>query len=58
MVGQYIPSEKNAVVSDLYLRLGFEASSAKQGEFVFLLADRPIPACQFVRDESMREEPA
>jgi FkbH-like protein len=52
VVGQYIPSEKNAVVSGLYPRLGFEASSAERQEYVFTLAGHPIPACQFVRDES------
>jgi FkbH-like protein len=58
VVGEYIPSEKNALVSDLYSRLGFEASSADRREYVFSLADRPIRACPFIRDESMKEEPA
>ncbi len=58
VIGEYIPSEKNAVVSGLYSRLGFEASSADRREYVFSLADRPIRACPFIRDESMKEEPA
>jgi FkbH-like protein len=56
VVGEYIPSEKNAVVSGLYARLGFEASSAAdRREYVFALADRPTFACKFIRDESIRE---
>ena len=54
VVGEYIPSEKNAVVSGLYARLGFEASSADGREYVFALADHPIIACEFIRDESRR----
>jgi FkbH-like protein len=56
IVGRYIPSEKNSLVSDLYPRLGFRASSADQGEFVFSLADRPARSCQFICDESTGEK--
>jgi predicted enzyme involved in methoxymalonyl-ACP biosynthesis len=58
VIGQYVPSEKNAVVSDLYPRLRFKASSADGREYVFSLTDRPIPACQFIRDESTGEKKA
>jgi FkbH-like protein len=57
VVGEYVPSDKNGVVSGLYSRLGFEASSADRREYVFSLADRPIRTCKFMRDESMRETP-
>jgi len=58
VVGEYIPTEKNAVVSDLYPRLGFEACSVEGRQYVFSLADRPILACQFIRDESTKENQA
>ena len=56
VVGQYVPSEKNALVSGLYRRIGFEACPAGEGEYVFSLADRPIPTCEFIRDESNKED--
>ena len=55
VIGEYVPSEKNAVVSGLYARLGFEASPADRRQYVFTLADRPTFACKFIRDESIRE---
>ena len=55
VIGEYVPSEKNAVVSGLYARLGFEASPADPRQYVFTLADRPTFACKFIRDESIRE---
>jgi predicted enzyme involved in methoxymalonyl-ACP biosynthesis len=58
VVGEYIPTEKNAVVSDLYPRLGFEVRPIDGRQYVFSLADRPILACQFIRDESNKENPA
>jgi FkbH-like protein len=58
VIGQYIPSEKNAVVSNLYPRLRFEVASADRREYAFSLTDRPIPACTFIRDESTGEKTA
>jgi FkbH-like protein len=55
VVGQYIPTAKNVLVSDLYRRLGFEASAANGQEYVFSLADRQIAACAFIRDDSMKD---
>lgn len=34
---QYIPTEKNAMVADLFLRLGMQAVEAPQGEFLYEL---------------------
>jgi FkbH-like protein len=58
VLGQYIPSEKNAVVSSLYPRLQFEAAAGDRREYVFSLTDRPIPVCPFIRDQSPREKTA
>jgi FkbH-like protein len=54
VVGQYIPTEKNAVVKSLYPRMGFAARSGSDREFVFSLQDCPILACEVIRDESMK----
>jgi FkbH-like protein len=58
VVGEFIPTEKNAVVSGLYGRLGFEACPADHRAYVFSLVDRPIRDCRFIRDESMKETPS
>ena len=56
VVGEYVPSEKNVLVRDLYRRIGFEPRPGGDREYIFSLADRPIRACEFIRDESMKEE--
>jgi FkbH-like protein len=58
VVGEYIPTEKNAVVSGLYRRLGFDSATANGQEYVLSLADHPIRTCQFIHDESMKESQA
>jgi len=52
VVGEYIPTAKNALVKDLYPQLGFDASADRPGEFVFDLSGKPIPECSFIRSES------
>ncbi len=49
VVGQYLPTEKNGLVSDLYPRLGFDAKLGDGREYVFPLQDRPIQSCNFIR---------
>jgi FkbH-like protein len=50
--GEYIPTEKNALVSDFYSRMGFESQVGPERRYVFSMACSPIPACTFIRDES------
>ena len=54
VVGEYIPTEKNAVVSGLYPQMGFEARPENAREYVFSLRDCPIRGCEFICDESMK----
>ncbi|MEN6557501.1 MAG: hypothetical protein ABFC54_04900, partial [Thermoguttaceae bacterium] len=54
VVGEYIPTEKNTLVSNLYPQMGFDPLSSRKGRYVFSLADHPISLCNFIRDESER----
>ncbi len=49
--GVYIPTAKNAMVADLYARLGFSAVGAAAGSqiFEFDLATQPAPACDCIQ---------
>jgi FkbH-like protein len=50
--GEYIPTEKNTLVSDFYPRMGFASQSGHERRYVVSLAGSPIHACAFIRDES------
>jgi FkbH-like protein len=52
VAGWYIPTEKNALVRDLYPRMGFSPQAENPQRFVFSLENTPIRACTFIRDES------
>jgi FkbH-like protein len=52
VVGEYLPSEKNAVVSGLYPRMGFEALPESEHRFVYSLRGSTIRGCEFIRDAS------
>jgi FkbH-like protein len=56
VVGQYVPSERNSLVADLYPRLGFEASAENSpgcaATYVFALQGGQIRRCEFIRDGS------
>ena len=49
VAGQYIPTEKNALVNGLFPRLGFDVLPGDGQEFVFPVQQRPIPLCEFIR---------
>jgi FkbH-like protein len=54
VVGQYVPSAKNALVKDLYAQLGFVSSSDMPDEYVFALGRQRIPTCGYFT-ETLRE---
>ena len=54
VVGQYIPTEKNAVVESLYPQMGFAAHPESAQKYVFSLRDCPIHVCAFIHDESIK----
>lgn len=51
VVGEYIRSEKNTLVQDLYSQFGFELHAADRRQHAFDL-ERPIPECDFIRDQT------
>jgi FkbH-like protein len=50
VAGQYVATDRNALVSDLYPRMGFEPQADAPGQYVFSLARSAIRACEFIRD--------
>ena len=55
VIGLYLPTAKNALVSDLYQRLQFEASPGDSCEYRFDLKANEPTQCPFIRSESDRE---
>ena len=51
VVGEYIPSEKNVLVSDLYPRMGFQPLADGEGRYEFSLQSGAVKPCTFIRDE-------
>ena len=47
--GEYVPTEKNALVADLYPRLGFEPVPGQPSQFVFDVRRQLPPACAFIQ---------
>jgi FkbH-like protein len=56
--GEYISSEKNAVVGDLYPRMGFQQCPKVKQLYEFSLLEWPIPVCEFIRDDSLNAPPS
>jgi FkbH-like protein len=52
VIGEYVPADKNALVRDLYARLGFQPTGNHPGEHRFDLLAQPLPACEFIRNKS------
>jgi FkbH-like protein len=51
VVGEFIPSEKNSLVAELYSRLGFSPRAGHERQYEITLAGRSINRCDFIRGE-------
>jgi predicted enzyme involved in methoxymalonyl-ACP biosynthesis len=58
VIGEYVCTEKNVVVRDLYPRMGFELRPGTGAEYIFFLRDRPILSCEFIGDETQTSSPS
>ena len=52
VVGEYVPTAKNDLVSNLYPRLGFEVLAENERRYRFSLSQCPIRICTFIHEES------
>ncbi|MEN6407983.1 MAG: HAD-IIIC family phosphatase [Thermoguttaceae bacterium] len=52
VIGEYVPTEKNALVSNLYSQMGFESLADSPRRYVFPLTQGPIRVCEFIQDAS------
>jgi FkbH-like protein len=48
VVGEYLPTAKNVLVKDLYVKMGFEAIEGAEGKFVFDFAKKSPAPCPFI----------
>lgn len=58
VLAEYVPTEKNHLVRDLYPRLGFTTTSENGYRYAVNAAERPLPSCPFIRsrDDEIRGE--
>lgn len=49
--GQYLPTEKNVLVKDLYPALGFVPDAAAPGVYVFDTQRQSLPGCPFIHEK-------
>jgi FkbH-like protein len=52
VVGQFIATEKNALVKDLYLQMGFASDESAAGQYAFDFTLGHVPECPFIRDKT------
>lgn len=55
VVGQYLPTEKNGLVQDLYARLGWTACPKVPGQYLFDLRRQSPPVASAIRERAAEE---
>lgn len=55
LVGEYVPTEKNQLVRDLYRRFGFAEVTEHPDRYVFDVANSPVHSCEFIRLKSREQ---
>lgn len=50
--GEYIPTQKNALVKDLFPQLGFQPVDGNPRQYVFRLSEEQLPSCGHIRARS------
>jgi FkbH-like protein len=56
VTGRYFPTEKNALVKDLYVKLGFQPSADDPQEYVYFISNKQIEKCEYFFEKSSDAE--
>lgn len=51
LLGEFIPTPKNALVNDLYPRMNFEPRGNNANSYIRSLTNPPERRCEFIRDD-------